>query len=212
MWSRDHGYPGEFAYLEFHKKHWPGGLKLWRITDAKRDLATKAFYDPAHALAKVRLHARHFAELVQDTLAKQSGGPAVVCSPYDGELFGHWWFEGPAWLEQVSRELHRAGIARRPWGRGSRPCPRGQPVPSRGLVGEGGDHRVWLNRDTEWTWDRVYSAEAEWVRLLARLAGAGRGARVLAQVSRELLILDPRLGFHHHGAARDYAERRVAEH
>jgi 1,4-alpha-glucan branching enzyme len=91
VWSRDHGYPGEFAYLEFHKKHWPGGLKLWRITDAKRDFGTKSFYDPGYALQKARLQARHFAELVKDMLAKASSdGPAEVCSPYDGELFGHW--------------------------------------------------------------------------------------------------------------------------
>ena len=84
-----------------------------------------------------------------------------------------------------------------------------------GSWGEGGDHRVWLNRDTEWTWDRVYSAEAEWVRLLERRAAAGPDARrVLAQVSRELLILQSSdwQFLITTGAARDYAERRVAEH
>jgi 1,4-alpha-glucan branching enzyme len=84
-----------------------------------------------------------------------------------------------------------------------------------GSWGEGGDHRVWLNRDTEWTWDRVYSAESEWVQLLGRLPGAGAEARrVLAQVSRELLILQASdwQFLITTGAARDYAERRVAEH
>jgi 1,4-alpha-glucan branching enzyme len=84
-----------------------------------------------------------------------------------------------------------------------------------GSWGEGGDHRVWLNRDTEWTWDRVYSAEAEWVRLLDRQAEAGPEARrVLAQVSRELLILQASdwQFLITTAAARDYAERRVAEH
>jgi 1,4-alpha-glucan branching enzyme len=217
VWSRDHGYPGEFSYLEFHKKHWPGGLKLWRITDGRRDLATKAFYDPALALQKVRLHARHFADVVQDTLATQGGGdPALVCSPYDGELFGHWWFEGPAWLEQVSREMHRAGVARATMGETLEAVPPAATLSlPEGSWGEGGDHRVWLNRDTEWTWDRVYSAEAEWARLLARMAGAGPEARrVLAQVSRELLILQSSdwQFLITTGAARDYAERRVAEH
>ena len=41
--------------------------------------------------------------------------------------------------------------------------PRATAALPEGSWGEGGDHRVWLNRDTEWTWDRVYSAEAEWV-------------------------------------------------
>ncbi len=85
-----------------------------------------------------------------------------------------------------------------------------------GSWGEGGDHRVWLNRETEWTWDRVYSAEAEWVRAARRgWAEASPDARrVLAQVSRELLILQSSdwQFLITTGAARDYAERRVAEH
>src|SRR2546422_623287 len=84
-----------------------------------------------------------------------------------------------------------------------------------GSWGEGGDHRVWLNRETEWTWDRVYSAEAEWVEHLA--AGVGGHpdlARVLAQATRELLLLEASdwQFLITTGAARDYAERRVAEH
>jgi 1,4-alpha-glucan branching enzyme len=217
VWSRDHGYPGDFAYLEFHKKHWPGGLKLWRITDTKRDFGTKAFYDPAYAMQRVGLQARHFAELVQGLLAEASGeGPAVVCSPYDAELFGHWWFEGPAWLEQVAREMHRTGVTPMTMGETLAAAPPAATLTlPEGSWGEGGDHRVWLNRETEWTWDRIYSAEAEWVRLLGRLAKAGPDARrVLAQVSRELLILQASdwQFLITTGAARDYAERRVAEH
>ena len=84
-----------------------------------------------------------------------------------------------------------------------------------GSWGEGGDHRVWLNRDTEWTWDRVYSAEAEWTEHLK--AGIDRNpdlARVLAQATRELLLLQASdwQFLITTGAARDYAERRVAEH
>src|SRR5207247_8772492 len=83
VWSREHGYPGEFAYLEFHKKHFPGGLRFWRITDNLGDLGTKATYNPDVAAQKTAQHARHFVELVTDTLAPASGGgPAVGCSPY----------------------------------------------------------------------------------------------------------------------------------
>src|SRR5205823_10545005 len=80
---------------------------------------------------------------------------------------------------------------------------------------EGGDHRVWLNRDTEWTWDRVYSAEAEWAALLAAARGPkGDLARALTQATRELLLLEASdwQFLITTGAARDYAERRVAEH
>jgi 1,4-alpha-glucan branching enzyme len=217
VWSREHGYPGEYAYLEFHKKHFPGGLRFWRITDSSGDLGKKIVYDPAVAAEKVRSHARHFVELVTETLAHASTQhPAVVCSPYDAELFGHWWFEGPQWLEHVSREMVRAGIPRTTLGETLESVPAARTIAlPEGSWGEGGDHRVWLNRETEWTWDRVYSAEAEWADHLVRARGAaGDLKRVLAQATRELLLLEASdwQFLITTQAARDYAERRVAEH
>jgi 1,4-alpha-glucan branching enzyme len=95
-----------------------------------------------------------------------------VCSPYDAELFGHWWFEGPQWLEHVAREMERRGVPRMTLGEALEAVPARTTLSlPEGSWGEGGDHRVWLNRGTEWTWDRVYSAEAEWVGHLARLDG-----------------------------------------
>jgi 1,4-alpha-glucan branching enzyme len=217
VWSRDHGYPGDFQYLEFHKKHFPGGLRFWRITDASRDLASKHVYEPERAMAQVRAHARHFVDLVAGTVAEvESDGSAVVCSPYDSELFGHWWFEGPAWLGEVAREMAGRGIVPATLGEAFHICPPRTTISlPEGSWGEGGDHRVWLNADTEWTWDRVYSAEAEWVELRSGAAQAsGDLKRVLAQVTRELLLLQASdwQFLITTGAARDYAERRVAEH
>ncbi|MGH7275425.1 MAG: 1,4-alpha-glucan branching protein domain-containing protein [Candidatus Rokuibacteriota bacterium] len=217
VWSREHGYPGEYAYLEFHKKHFPGGLRFWRITDNSGDLGRKAVYEPGVAAQKVGLQARHFVELVKTTLAEAgTGGPAVVCSPYDSELFGHWWFEGPLWLEHVAREMARGGVARATLGEALEAVPPAATLAlPEGSWGEGGDHRVWLNRDTEWTWDRVYSAEAEWVEhLRSGLRGDGDQRRVLAQATRELLLLQASdwQFLITTGTARDYAERRVAEH
>jgi 1,4-alpha-glucan branching enzyme len=85
-----------------------------------------------------------------------------------------------------------------------------------GSWGEGGDHRVWLNRDTEWTWERIYPVEDEfWTA--AREASADRRAevrRVLAQAARELLLLQASdwQFLITTWAARDYAESRFAEH
>ena len=217
VWSRDHGYPGEFHYLEFHKKHFPGGLRFWRITDASGDLGTKAVYDPKVAQEKVGLQGSHFAGLVRETLEQERGDqPGLVCAPYDAELFGHWWFEGPQWLEQVARELPRAGVTPTTLGEALDrvPPPATLSLPE-GSWGEGGDHRVWLNPETEWTWDRLYSAEAEWVDHLERgTDGNAQLARVLAQATRELLLLQASdwQFLITTGTARDYAERRVAEH
>jgi len=217
VWSREHGYPGDFAYLEFHKKHHPGGLRFWRITDAGGDLGTKQPYDPEIAAQRVYGQARHFIDLVRETAGSAGAGPALVCSPYDSELFGHWWFEGPAWLEQVARGFAAAGVTPMTLGEVLEVVPPGASVSlPEGSWGEGGDHRVWLNPDTEWTWDRVYSAETEWVELLRRLAdGGGQDfRRVLTQATREVLLLQASdwQFLITTWAARDYAERRVAEH
>ncbi len=219
VWSREHGYPGDFNYLEFHKKHFPGGLRFWRITDSKGDFGTKQPYDPVAAAERTGAQAKHFVSLVRDTVEHAAAdGPALVCSPYDTELFGHWWFEGPQWLEACGRAMAGAGLTPMTLGEALEAVPATTTLSlPEGSWGEGGDHRVWLNRDTEWTWDRVYSAEAEWVEHLGHLAQDGNNAdlrRVLTQATRELLLLEASdwQFLVTTAAARDYAERRVAEH
>jgi len=217
VWSREVGYPGDPAYLEFHKKHFPGGLRFWRVTDPSGDLGTKAVYDPATAAEHVTRHAEHFTGLVRETLDGANGKrPALVCAPYDAELFGHWWFEGPQWLEHATRALVAAGVVLQTLGEALDAVPPRETLAlPEGSWGEGGDHRVWLNRDTEWTWDRVYSAEGEWARDLAKLEDASPDLRrVLTQATRELLLLEASdwQFLITTWAARDYAERRVAEH
>jgi len=217
VWSRDHGYPGDYDYLEFHKKHHPGGLRFWRITDSAKDLGSKQVYDPKIAGGKIGSHAAHFVGLVRETIEQaRDGGGALVCAPYDAELFGHWWFEGPQWLEQIVREMARNGVQPMTLGEALEVVPAQGPVQlPEGSWGDGGDHRVWLNPDTEWTWDRLYSAEREWVEHLQH-AGGGNAelTRVLGQASRELMLLQASdwQFLITTGAARDYAERRVAEH
>ena len=217
VWSRDHGYPGDYNYLEFHKKHHPGGLRFWKITDSSGDLGTKQAYDPKVAAEKIGLQAAHFVGLVRETIEQvRDGGPALVCSPYDSELFGHWWFEGPVWLEHVVREMARNGVRPMTLGEALEVVPPQGPLQlPEGSWGEGGDHRVWLNPATEWTWDRVYSAEREWVEHLQQGDGGHADLRrVLQQASRELMLLQASdwQFLITTGAARDYAERRVAEH
>ena len=217
VWSRDHGYPGEYHFLEFHKKHFPGGLRFWRITDSSGDLGRKQVYEPKIAAEKVALQAGHFVGLVKETIdANRDSIGSLVCSPYDSELFGHWWFEGPLWLEHVVREMDRAGVTPMTLSEAMEIVkPQGPLALPEGSWGEGGDHRVWLNRDTEWTWDRVYSAEREWVDHLRQGDGGHTELkRLLNQVSRELLLLQSSdwQFLITTGAARDYAERRVAEH
>lgn len=79
VWSGDYGYPGEGYYLDFHKKHFPGGHRLWRVTSHEADLAQKLPYEPARVAEHVESHAHHFVGLVREALGEYSqkaGKPA----------------------------------------------------------------------------------------------------------------------------------------
>jgi 1,4-alpha-glucan branching enzyme len=111
VWSGESGYPGDGAYLDFHKKRFPGGHRYWAVTHPRADLADKRVYDAAAAAARVPEHAAHFVSLASSVLAEaahRQSAPPILCAMFDTELFGHWWFEGPRFLGAV---LDRAAAA-----------------------------------------------------------------------------------------------------
>jgi len=224
VWSAEHGYPGDGWYLDFHKKHYPGGHRYWRVTATKCDLGDKEQYEPDQVPSRIEENASHFCHLAEEILHRhfsEAGEQGVICAPYDAELFGHWWFEGPRWLSEVVRKASRisqmALVTCSEYLEAHPP----QTVFSlpEGSWGEGGFHWVWLNEWTEWTWKHVYQCEDE-MSQLAREAQAsqarptGELSRVLSQLARELLLLESSdwqfliTTWH----ARDYAEMRFAEH
>jgi 1,4-alpha-glucan branching enzyme len=219
VWSADYGYPGDGAYLEFHRKKGSGGLRYWRITDRRLPLDSKIPYDPKEAEARVSAHAEHFAGLVRDTLRehrKATGRTGVVVAPFDAELFGHWWFEGPRWLEAVLRNLVGDVRTATPSEVLALQPPRSTIVLPEGSWGQGGHHWVWMNDDTRWVWELVYRAEDAFADVV-RSASAEPPEelrRVLHQLARELLLLEasdwPFLITTF--AARDYAEARARLH
>ena len=195
VWSRNHGYPGDGNYLEFHKKHVPGDLRYWAVTDASGDLASKRSYHPEEAAHRCEEHAGNFLWTVKATLQGAAGdGPEpVLVSPFDAELFGHWWYEGPWWLEKALRWLnldpqinvttpHRYLAANAP--------DEAITLPE-GSWGAGGGHWVWLNEATDWTWRLIYDAELD-MRQLVIEYGSGHdeaAASLIKQAARELLLL-----------------------
>jgi 1,4-alpha-glucan branching enzyme len=219
VWSADYGYPGDGAYLEFHRKRGQDGLRYWRVTDRRLPLGDKIPYDPIVAAERAEAHAEHFASLVLDTVREYreaTGRPGVVVAPFDTELFGHWWFEGPRWLEAVLRKLEGKVDAVTASDSLEAHPPRTTIRLPEGSWGQGGHHWVWLNDDTRWIWEHVYRAEDAYSDIVRApvdqsdpLAG-----RILRQLGRELLLLEssdwPFLVTT--WAARDYAEARVKAH
>lgn len=113
VWSPRSGYPGHGAYRDFHTYDHTTGLKPARVTGRNVASEDKAPYDPARADAAVDVHVADFVETVRQRLTAESeriGRPAHVVAAFDTELFGHWWYEGPVWLERVLRALPAAGV------------------------------------------------------------------------------------------------------
>jgi 1,4-alpha-glucan branching enzyme len=113
VWSPKSGYPGHPAYRDFHTYDHITGLKPARVTGRNVPSEEKAPYDPARADAAIDSHVADFVEVVRARLISESdriGRPAHVVAAFDTELFGHWWHEGPVWLERVLRALPEAGV------------------------------------------------------------------------------------------------------
>ena len=126
VWSAQEGYPGDKHYRDFYRDigfdlpleyikpyiHPEGhrvytGIKYHAITH--NQLHDKWVYDPDIARGKAGLHASHFRgnrEKQAQRLRPHMDRPPIIVSPYDAELYGHWWYEGPIFLGDVFRQLH----------------------------------------------------------------------------------------------------------
>jgi len=199
VWSGDTGYPGDPAYLDFHKKHHNSGLRYWRVTGQKVDIGNKEQYDTEAIEAHISGQSAHFVHLVKQTLAEhynQTGKPGVVCSPFDTELFGHWWFEGPFFLEKVLEKIKNDPdiilsscdeIVLQ------LPDPETIALPE-GSWGEGGGHFVWLNHNVAWTWREIYDLEKQFLDIISIYQNTAYTSEflkeILEQAARELLLLE----------------------
>ncbi len=219
VWDARTGYPGDGDYLEFHKRHYSSWLRYWRVTDNRLALQDKLLYVPAWAQGKAAQHAEHFVGLLLQTLRAERerwGGFPVVCLPFDTELFGHWWFEGPLFLRHVFE-----GLAESPlecWSLAD--CgQRLEPVASvrlpSGSWGRDAGHEPWGHPEVWWMWQQLAQAEARLDGLLHRYPSpTPEQQRLLRQALRELLVLQ---GSDWSflvvtGSARDYAQQRFFFH
>lgn len=247
VWDARVGYPGDPVYREFYRDagfdlecdyiapyiHESGariatGFKYHRVTGGV-GLAEKQLYEPEAAERRAREHARHFVHQRRRQCAELSAvmaGPPAVVAMYDAELFGHWWYEGPVFLDEVMRELARrepgapGPIALTPLELISRHAPAmgGAPAfdPGFSSWGEGGYAWVWLNPDNDWLYPLLHDA----TRRMSRLADRHRRTRspmrrrALDQMARELMLAQssdwPFMISMRRTA--EYAERRARDH
>ncbi len=160
-------------------------------------MGDKQAYDPDVVEARMQENARHFKDVVKKVLHDNTNGQTplpVVCAPYDTELFGHWWFEGPRWVYYVLKEVHADPEIKARTGSEHLETVKAAPVVSlpEGSWGEGGFHYIWLNDKNRWTWSYVYEAERRMVAAVDRWGHKmdNNIQRLLRQMGRELLLME----------------------
>jgi len=237
VWSSIEGYPGDFSYRDFYrdagfdlpidyvKSHiHPDGIRIhtgikYHCITGKTD--NKMPYSREHALAKAEGHAEDFIygrkrqiEFLHDTVKFNP----VITAPYDTELFGHWWFEGPDWLDLLMRKIARKQDVFRtitPSEYLSAHNELQRIEPSMSSWGYKGYNEVWLNSENNWIYRHLHRA----VEKMTELANAfpkseGLLTRALNQAAREILLSQ-----HSDwpfiiktGAATDYSADRLTGH
>ena len=144
--------------------------------------------------------------------------PPIIVAPYDAELFGHWWFEGPQWIDFVARKLQAepGGLQAVRLSAYLDDCGELQTAqPAESSWGAGGFHAVWLNESNDWMYPYLHQASQRMLDLVSRHPDAvGILRRALDQAARELL-LDQASDWAfllHSATAMDYAKSRFQQH
>ena len=222
VWSGSIGYPGAGQYLEFHRKNGERGLRYHKVTSNKTPLSDKHPYYPDDVHGKLYEHSQHFCNVVRDVLRefrdRTGGRPGVCVAPFDAELFGHWWFEGPQFLRDVVFTLARdpqVKLLTAEEALYNYPPDKVMRLPE-GSWGENGNHSVWINERNRWIWEMEYRAEGRMLKLLHELPWRQKPEikETLERAGRELLLLqasDWPFVIHTHGAV-DYGIQRFSGH
>ena len=218
IWSSRSGYPAGAHYRDFHAVDRGSGVRLSAVTGPD---AEKRWYDNDAAAAAVRHDVDDFVSAVRQRLLSVAGNdrPPLVVAAYDTELFGHWWHEGPAFLEAVLRAMPEAGVRVTTLSKalGDDALVAGRLDAGPGSWGAGKDFSVWAGEPV-----RPMADEAFWLqrRLLDTLAAErldvsrpGRRAELDQLLREALLTLSSDWAFMvTRDSAADYAAERERGH
>ncbi|NUP98250.1 MAG: DUF1957 domain-containing protein [Armatimonadetes bacterium] len=242
VWSANEGYPGDFDYREFYRdvgydldydyvapylggdgKRKNLGLKYYRITgpNSEIDLGAKQPYNPAAARQKAADHAANFVFNRQQQMRYANevlGRAPLVVAPYDAELFGHWWWEGPMFIEYLFRKLHHDQEEIKP----TTPSEYLQenPVlqqcqPELSSWGYKGYAEFWLNDTNDWIYRHLHMAGERMIHLARRFETPNDiERRALNQCARELVLAQASdwAFIMRTGTMVEYARKRTSDH
>jgi 1,4-alpha-glucan branching enzyme len=234
---RDIGYDLDYDYIrpflapDGSRTH--TGFKYYRVTRARTpdgdegngdggdDPGPKAPYDPEAAAQRAETHAGHFLWARQKQVEWLAGGfdrRPFILAPYDAELFGHWWFEGPRWLELFIRKsaYDQTDYALATPTDYLAQYPVNQPAqPIQSSWGWKGYSEVWLQGGNDWIYRHLHWAVEAMEGLVALFPDPDPlEKRALSQAGRELLLAQASdWPFMMQGRAMDtYAKHRFTHH
>jgi 1,4-alpha-glucan branching enzyme len=239
VWSGETGYPGDPRYREFYRDvgydldydyvkpylHADGvrrniGLKYFRIT-GKVPLNGKQPYNPDEARDVAADHAGNFMFNRQKQVEHLFGvlkRKPIIVSMYDAELFGHWWYEGPDFLELLFRKINydQKDIRLITPSEYLAENPSNQVIqPEMSSWGDKGYHEVWLNGANDWIYRHLHKAAEMMIDLAERFPSAsGVRERALNQAARELYLAQSSdwAFLMTVGTATTYAQKRTRDH
>lgn len=238
VWSAREGFPGHPDYREFYRDighdldfdyirpyiagdvRVDTGIKYCRIT------GPTAWKEPYHPEAAKERAAQHAGEFLYQRIShieylnSMMETAPIVVAPFDAELFGHWWFEGPQWLNFVMRkaafdqdvlELSTLSdyLDRHPVHQAGTPCTS--------TWGHKGYVDGWLNGKTDWIYPQLYECGYRMEKLARQYGQETENAltrRALNQCMRELLLAQSSDWpfIINDETSTDYAVRRVKDH
>ena len=239
VWSSKEGYPGDFDYREYYRDigfdreldyiapyilegsiRTNTGIKYHRVTGEN---LPKDTYNPKAAMAKAELHAHDFInKRLQQIDALQSGmdQPPHIVAPYDAELFGHWWFEGPHWLENILRLASEKSNAIQTIVCSEylkQQSPLQIATPSASTWGDQGYSSYWINEANDWIYPFLHKAGSQLENLVTELEGLSVNSlqqRALNQAVRSLLLAQSSDWpfIMKSGTTIEYANKRITDH
>ncbi len=212
VWSANEGYPGDYDYRDFYRDigfdleydyvkpylpssglRVPLGIKYHRITGRTAD---KQPYNIWAGREKAAIHAGNFMfnrEKQIEHLNRLLDRHPIIVSPYDAELFGHWWFEGPQWLDLLIRKIafDQKTIKLISPADYLEMYPKNQiSTPTMSSWGYKGFNEVWLEGSNDWIYRHLHQISDRMVELTQTFQNAdGMLLRALNQAAREVLLL-----------------------
>jgi len=209
VWSAKDGFPGDKVYREYHKDlGWelpisklqkrgistkrPLGLKFYKITDEDVPLEKKEFYLENEAKNKAEEHADSYLLARSKQFKKltlSSSFKPLLVAPFDAELFGHWWYEGPFFIENILKNSSKYSIKLTNLKEFLLQKPNLQICdPSPSSWGQGGYHNYWINDANAWIVPQITKAGSTFVDLCFKNINNDLSLRLFKQAARELLL------------------------